>query len=177
MLIGGGNGSPRSHVARNGKGGGTGDNLFFGSIVAVDADTGAYKWHYQETPGEEWVFTSAQQIVQTELEIRRKLRQVIIHAPKNGFMYVIDRSSGELISANPFTNLNWAARVDLETGRPIEYPEVRYSENGVDFMAEPAAFGSHNWHPMSYNPLAKLLYIPVQKIPFGYKTDPNFVPV
>jgi quinohemoprotein ethanol dehydrogenase len=91
-------------VARNGKGGGTGDNLFFVSIVAVDADTGAYKWHYQETPGEEWVFTSAQQIVQTELEIRGKLRQVIIHAPRNGFIYVIDRSSGELISANPFTN-------------------------------------------------------------------------
>jgi quinohemoprotein ethanol dehydrogenase len=71
--------------------------------------------------------------------------------------------------------LNWAAGVGLETGRPIEYPEVRYSENGVDFMAKPAAFGSHNWHPMSYNPLAKLLYIPVQEIPFGYKTDPNFV--
>jgi quinohemoprotein ethanol dehydrogenase len=175
VLIGVGNGSPWAHLARNGKGGGTGDNLFLSSIVAVDADTGAYKWHYQETPGEEWDFTSVQPIILTDLEIRGKLRHVVLHAPKNGFMYVIDRSSGELISAKPFTKLNWAAGVDLESGRPVEYPEARYSESGLDFLAEPAALGSHNWHPMSFDPQTKLLYIPAQEWPLGYKTDPNFV--
>jgi quinohemoprotein ethanol dehydrogenase len=89
-------------------------------------------------------------------------------------MYVIDRTSGELISAKPFTKVNWAAGVDLETGRPVEYPEARYSESGQDFLAEPAALGSHNWHPMSFDPETKLLYIPAQEWPLGYKTDPNF---
>jgi quinohemoprotein ethanol dehydrogenase len=175
VIIGTGSGSPWAHLARNGEGGGTGDNLFLSSVVAVDADTGAYRWHYQETPGEEWGFTSTQPIVLAELEINGELRKVLIHAPKNGFLYVIDRTNGELLSAKPFTKLNWAAGVDRETGRPIEYPQARYSENGLDFLAEPAAFGSHNWQPMSYDLLSRLLYVPVQEIPLGYKVDPNFV--
>jgi quinohemoprotein ethanol dehydrogenase len=91
VLIGVGNGSPWAHLARSGKGG-TGDNWFLCSVVAIDADTGAYKWHYQEVPGEEWDFTSVQPIMLTELEIRGKVRQVLLHAPKDGFMYVIDRT-------------------------------------------------------------------------------------
>jgi quinohemoprotein ethanol dehydrogenase len=175
VLIGSGNGSPWAHKARNGNGGGSGDNLFLSSIIAVDADTGAYKWHYQETPGEEWDFTSVQPIMLAELTIGGKQRKVLIHAPKNGFLYVIARRTGELISAKIFVRVNWAAGIDLDSGRPVEYPEARYSESGLDFMAEPAAFGSHNWHPMSYNPQTKLVYLPVQEIPLGYKTDPNFV--
>jgi quinohemoprotein ethanol dehydrogenase len=175
LLIGSGNGSPWAHKERNGNGGGAGDNLFLSSIIAVDADTGTYKWHYQETPGEEWDFTAVQPIMLTELTINGKPRKVLIHAPKNGFLYVIDRKTGELVSAKPFTKLNWAAGIDPDSGRPVEYPEARYSESGQDFMAEPAAFGAHNWHPMSYNPQTKLVYLPIQEIPLSYKTDPNFV--
>jgi quinohemoprotein ethanol dehydrogenase len=98
-----------------------------------------------------------------------------LHAPKNGFFYVLDRKNGQLISANNFTQLNWAAGIDGETGRPVEYPEARYSESGLDFMAEPAAFGSHNWHPMAYSRKTGLVYLPAQEIPRGYKLDKNYV--
>jgi quinohemoprotein ethanol dehydrogenase len=175
ILIGVGNGSPRSHLARNGQGGGTGDNLFLSSVVSIDADTGAYRWHYQETPGDEWDFTSTQPIILADLDIRGNQQKVLLHAPKNGFFYVIDRTRGDLVSAKPFTKINWAAGVDLETGRPIEYPEARYSKSESDFLAEPAAFGSHNWHPMSFDPLTKLVYLPTQEIPLVFRSDPNFV--
>ncbi|MEN0074914.1 MAG: PQQ-dependent dehydrogenase, methanol/ethanol family [Paracraurococcus sp.] len=174
VLVGTGNGSPWVFETRNGKGG-NGDNLFLSSIVALDPDTGAYKWHYQETPGEEWDFTSVQPIILANMTIAGTPRKVLLHAPKNGFFYVIDRSNGRLLSAKNFTKVNWAAGIDIESGRPIEYPEARYSNHGREFMAQPAAFGSHNWHPMSFSPKTQLVYIPVQENPLGYKKDPNFV--
>jgi len=171
VLIGTGNGSPWDYLARSG---GEGDNLFLASIVALDADTGAYKWHYQTTPGEEWDFTATQPIILADLNIDGQARKVAMQAPKNGFFYVIDRSNGKLISAKNFMPVNWAAGVDLDTGRPIEYPGARYSKTGGDFLAVPSAFGAHSWHPMSYSPKTGLVYIPAQQAPFGYKSDPDF---
>lgn len=171
VLIGTGNGTPWSHRARSG---GVGDNLFISSIVAVDADSGKYKWHYQSTPAEEWDFTATQPIVLTELEVDGRKTKVAMQAPKNGFFYVIDRSNGKLISAKNFTPINWAAGVDLKTGRPIEYPAARYSKHGNDFIARPGAFGSHNWPPMAYSPKTGLVYIPSQQGAFGYKDDENY---
>lgn len=171
LLIGTGNGTPWSYVARSG---GVGDNLFISSIVAVDAKTGAYKWHYQSTPAEEWDFTATQPIVLTELDVGGKRTKVAMQAPKNGFFYVLDRSNGKLLSAKNFMPINWAAGVDLETGRPIEYPAARYSKTGGDFLAIPGAFGAHNWPPMAYSPKTGLVYIPAQQGSFGYKHDPNF---
>jgi PQQ-dependent dehydrogenase (methanol/ethanol family) len=171
VLIGTGNGTPWSYRARSGL---EGDNLFISSIVAVDADTGAYKWHYQSTPAEEWDFTATQPIVLADLTIDGKKHKVAMQAPKNGFFYVLDRSNGELISAQNFVPVNWAAGVDLETGRPIEYPAARYSTHGNDFLAMPGAFGAHNWHPMAYSPKTGLAYIPSQQGGFGYKDDKNY---
>ncbi|MCK1315467.1 PQQ-dependent dehydrogenase, methanol/ethanol family [Bradyrhizobium sp. 23] len=173
VLIGTGNGSPWNHRVRSGPG--MGDNLFLSSIVAVDPQTGRYKWHYQETPAEEWDFTATQPIILSELSIHGQPRKVLMHAPKNGFFYVIDRQNGKLISARNFTPVNWAAGIDLKTGRPIEYPEARYSTNGGDFLAKPAAYGSHNWHPMSYSPKTGLVYIPAQEAPLGYADQKDFV--
>jgi quinohemoprotein ethanol dehydrogenase len=155
LYIGTGNGSPWNRKIRSPEGG---DNLFLCSIVALNPDTGEYKWHYQTTPGETWDFNSNMDIVLADLPIEGQPRKVILHAPKNGFFYVLDRTNGKLISAEPFTRTTWASRIDKETGRPIEVEGARY-ERGVATVA-PTPIGAHSWHAMSYNPKTRLAYYP-----------------
>ena len=121
MYIGTGNGSPWARSKRSPAGG---DNLYLASIVALNPDTGKYVWHYQETPGDNWDFTSTQPMILADLKIDGKPRKVILHAPKNGFFFVIDRTNGKFISAKNFVDVNWATGYD-EDGRPIETPEAR----------------------------------------------------
>ena len=99
--------------------GGKGDNLFLSSIVAVKPDTGEYVWHYQTTPEDSWDYTATQQMILADLEIGGRMRKVLMQAPKNGFFYVLDRATGELISAETIVPINWATRVDPATGRPV----------------------------------------------------------
>ena len=141
-----------------------GDNLFLSSIVALNADTGAYVWHYQATPGEEWDFDAVQQLILADLTIGGKRRQVLMQANKNGFFYVLDRRTGKLISAQTFVPINWASGVDQKTGRPIEKPGIRYSETGKPVQMIPGPLGAHSWQPMAYNPKTGLVYIPAQEI-------------
>ena len=168
LLIGTGNGSPWNHRVRSGD---KGDNLFLSSILALDPDTGAYRWHYQETPGESWDFTANQPIILADLMLDGKPRNVAYHAPKNGFFFVIDRETGKPISVDNFVPVNWATGYDPKTWRPIERREARYDDNGGDFEALPSAFGAHNWQPMAYSPKTGLVYIPAQQIPFYYADD------
>jgi len=163
LLIGVGNGSPWNHKLRSA---GKGDNLFLSSIVAVDPDTGAYKWHYQINPGESWDYTATQQIMLADLKIDGKDRKVLMQAPKNAFFYVIDRTNGKLISAEPYARQNWAKGIDLKTGRPIENPGVRY-ENGPALVI-PSGIGAHAWMPMSYSPKTGLVYLPAMEHPLVY---------
>lgn len=166
LYIGTGNGSPWNHMKRsNGKG----DNLFLSSIVALKPDTGEYVWHYQTTPGESWDYTAVQHIMLAEMDIGGKTRKVVMQAPKNGFFYVLDRATGELISAKNYIPITWATGVDMKTGRPIEVPGARYEKNPA--LAMPAPYGGHNWHPMAYSPKENLVYIPAMSVPFGYKDD------
>lgn len=169
LLIGVGNGSPWNHRARSD---GEGDNLFLTSILALDPETGAYKWHYQQNPGETWDYTATQQMTLTELEIDGEARKVILQAPKNGFFYVIDREDGTLISAEPYTEQNWAERIDLETGRPVEIAEARF-EN-APYLVTPSGLGAHAWHPMSYSPDTGLVYIPSMQTPSAYADDADY---
>ncbi len=171
ILIGVGNGSPWNRRVRSGD---EGDNLFLSSIVALDPDTGAYKWHFQEVPGEEWDFTATQPIILADMPVAGKPRKVLFHAPKNGFFYVIDRASGKPVSIKNFVPVNWADGYDEKSWRPLGRPEARYTESGKEFLAMPSAFGAHNWHPMSFSPKTGLVYIPVQLMGFGYADDKNF---
>ncbi len=150
--------------ARNYRTKSKGDNLFLSSIVALNADTGKYVWHYQATPGEEWDFDAVQQLMQADLKIDGKQRKVIMQANKNGFFYVLDRTNGKLISATTFVPINWASGVDPKTGRPIENPGIRYDQTGKPFAMMPGALGAHSWQPMAYNPKTGLVYIPAQEI-------------
>jgi PQQ-dependent dehydrogenase (methanol/ethanol family) len=169
LLIGVGNGSPWNYRARSD---GKGDNLFLSSILALDPDTGAYKWHYQVNPAETWDFTATQQITLADLTIDGKVRKVLMQAPKNGFFYVIDRTNGKLISAEAYAPQNWAERIDLVTGRPVERPEARYAD--APHLTYPSGIGAHAWQPMSYSPLTGLVYIPAMHVPLSYGDDVNY---
>ena len=126
------------------------------SIVALKPDTGEYVWHYQEDPNDDWDYDSDEQIILADLNINGGARKVILHAPKNGFFYVLDRATGELISAKPFTFVNWATGIDLKTGRPIENPAARYVSATKPSPVAPGPLGAHSWQPMSYSPLTGL---------------------
>ncbi|GAB5561690.1 MAG: hypothetical protein SynsKO_33370 [Synoicihabitans sp.] len=157
LYIGTGNGSPWNRNIRSPDGG---DNLFLCSIVALQPDTGDYLWHYQTTPGEAWDFNSNMDIVLADLEIEGEPIKALLHAPKNGFFYVINRETGKLVSAEPFVETTWATHVDLTTGRPAVVPGARY-ENGPVYIT-PSSWGAHSWHAMSFNPQTGLVYLPVQ---------------
>ncbi len=144
----------------------SGDNLFVSSIVALDGATGAYRWHYQTTPGDTWDFDATMDIVLADLVIAGEVRKVLMQAPKNGFLYVIDRVTGQLISAEAYAKVTWASHVDMRTGRPVERPVVRYP-SGIDVEIWPSSIGAHNWMPMAYSPKSQLVYIP--KIEFGVR--------
>jgi len=171
VYIGTGNGSPWARTYRSPAGG---DNLYLASIVALDAETGEYRWHYQTTPGEEWDYTATQHMILADLEIGGRTRSVLMQAPKNGFFYVLDRANGELISAQTIAPINWASGVNMETGRPIQNPAARYGE--VPVMVSPGAGGAHNWNPMAYSPITQLVYIPVTETYMAYALDPAYDP-
>ena len=164
LYLGVGNGSPWTRVIRSPGGG---DNLFLSSIVALDADTGAYKWHYQTTPGDNWDYTAVQDMALADMEVDGVDRKVLLQAPKNGFFYVLDRSDGELLRANPFATVTWASEVDLVTGRPVENPELDYTENAKWVL--PGPLGAHNWQAMSVDVDAGLVYLPAQDNPLIYE--------
>ncbi len=168
MFIGTGNGSPWARSKRSPSGG---DNLFLASIVALNPDTGKYVWHYQETPGDNWDYTSTQPMILADLKMDGKTRKVILHAPKNGFFFVIDRTTGRLISAKNFVDVNWATGYDQE-GRPKETPEARVVDRPREII--PSAFGARNWHPMSFNPQTGLAYMPVQGVPINLMDNKNW---
>ena len=157
VIFGTGNGSPWDAVDRDSGGG---DNLFLSSIVALNADTGAYVWHYQETPWETWDYDTGQQLMILDIELRGRQRHVVMQASKNGFYYVLDAATGEFLSAQAYTEVNWATGVDPETGRPNIVPESRYNVTGEAFNLMPGPAGGHAWQPMSYSPLTGLVYVP-----------------
>ncbi len=197
LYIGVGNGSPWNQLHRDPSGG---DNLFLASIVALDPDDGSYVWHYQTTPGETWDYTATQQMILADLWIPPEggagpggggsdqgssdegsggqrsaggeLRKVIMQAPKNGFFYVIDRETGEFISADNYVTVTWAEGIDPDTGRPIEAPGARYETEPA--FIRPAPLGGHNWQPMSFNPQTGLVYIPAQDNAIAWEHLPRW---
>ncbi|MFK8021019.1 MAG: PQQ-dependent dehydrogenase, methanol/ethanol family [Pseudomonadales bacterium] len=159
LYVGTGNGSPWPRDKRSPGGG---DNLFLASILALKPDSGELVWHYQTTPRDTWDFTATQHMILADIKIDEQERQVIMQAPKNGFFYVLDRLTGELLSAEKYVFVNWASHVDLSTGRPIETGLGDYlSEDKYVF---PSAAGGHNWQPMSFSPDTGLVYFTARDI-------------
>jgi len=173
LYIGVGNGSPWNQAIRSPGGG---DNLYLSSIVAIRPGTGEYVWHYQTTPGETWDYTATQHIVLADIPIDGKVRKVLMQAPKNGYFYVLDRADGKLISANAYAPMNWSTGIDMATGRPIENPQARYDKTGKPWISVPGAAGAHSWHPMSFDPKSRLVYIPMQDAGYPYFPQAGWKP-
>jgi quinohemoprotein ethanol dehydrogenase len=139
------------------------DELYTASILAVHADSGQLAWHYQTTPHDHWDFDSVQKLVMADLLVDGKPRQTIMQASKNGFFYVLDRASGELLSAANYTYVNWASKVDLKTGKPLVTQQADWSRKPSNLY--PSWAGGHTWNPMSYSLTTHLVYIPVLDVP------------
>jgi len=157
IYIGVGNGVPYPRRLRSPKGG---DNLFLGSVVALNRRDGSMKWYYQETPGESWDSTSTQQMIMSDVHIDGKIKPALIHAPKNGFLYVIDRTTGRPVRAHPLVRINWARRVNLSSGRP----EMRYDSNDYTRGPKiifPSTLGARSWDPPAYSPQSQTYFASV----------------
>ena len=150
-----------------------GDELFTNAIVAVNADTGAYVWHYSTTPGDGWNYAATMPVVLADLVIGGEQRHVILSAPKNGFFYVLDAHDGKLVNEpKPILPVNWASRIDMQTGRPVLTDEAKYWQKGKEgAVVSPSPMGAHNWMPMSYSPQTGLVYIPVTDYPVHASID------
>ncbi len=160
VYIGVGNAGPYDPSVRSPGGG---DNLYTASIVALDVNTGKYIWHYQQNQQDAWDYKATPNILMATLNLAGKPTKVLLHAPTNGFFYVLDRATGKLVNAPGKTTLiSWAKEIDLKTGRPVEEPNIRY-ENG-ETKLWPGTVGGHNWQAMSYSPRTGLVYIPIQQI-------------
>ncbi|PCJ39440.1 MAG: PQQ-dependent dehydrogenase, methanol/ethanol family [Alphaproteobacteria bacterium] len=169
LYVGTGNGSPWIQAERSPGGG---DNLFLSSILAINPDTGRLVWYYQTTPGDNWDYTATQPIILTDLTIEGKTRKVLMQAPKNGFFYVLDRATGELLSAEKYAAVTWASHVDRATGKPAAMAQSDYSKEQKLILPSPA--GGHNWQPMAYNPDTGLVYIPAMNDPAIYERRKDF---
>ena len=157
VYVGTGNGGPWPQHIRSPGGG---DNLYLASILALRPDSGELVWHYQTTPGDSWDYTATQHMILADIEIAGDLRQVLMQAPKNGFFYMLDRETGELISAEKYVFANWADSIDTTSGKPVLTEFGGYREEAKYVF--PSAAGGHNWHPMSYSKNTGLVYIPAR---------------
>jgi alcohol dehydrogenase (cytochrome c) len=132
-----------------------GDNLYTSSVIALDADTGKLKWHYQFTPHDEFDFDSTQVPVLADIMWRGSPRKVLMFANRNGFFYVLDRVTGQFLLGKPFTRVTWATGFD-EKGRPIRVQSP--TQQGV--LIYPNNQGGTNWYNPSFSPRTGLFYIP-----------------
>ena len=169
LYVGVGNGAPWTRTHRSPDGG---DNLYLSSILALRPDDGRLVWHYQTTPGDNWAYTATQHIILADLQLDGIDRKVLMQAPKNGFFYVLDRETGELLSADKYVRASWASHVDLATGRPVELAAGLYED--APRRVFPGPSGGHNWHPMSYSPRTGLVYIPAREMAFTYVAAEEF---
>ena len=176
LYFGTGNATPWNPRTREQDGG---DNLFSACIIAVKPDTGEYVWHYQETPGDAWDYDAVSPMMTADLTIDGSRRHVLLQPSKNGFFYVIEAATGKLLSADPFTVVNWATGVDLKTGRPMVVPGARYKDAPWDLA--PGVQGGHSWHPNAFSPGTGLVYIPAWEayftmagVPAGAAVPPGF---
>ena len=169
LYVGTGSGSPWNRRIRSPGGG---DNLYVAAVLALRPDSGKLVWHYQTTPGDTWGYAATQHMILADLVWEEQPRKVLMQAPKNGFFYLLDRATGELLSAEPYITVTWALGVDQDTGRPIEARGNRYRRGPA--LVKPTSLGGHNWQPMSFNPDTGLVYIPAHDVASIYSEEDDF---
>lgn len=149
-----------------------GDNLYTCSVLAMDPKTGKIKWHYQFSPNNPFDYDSVAEMVLADMDVEGKATKVLMDANRNGFFYVLDRTNGKLLAANPYVKVNWATGIDMKTGKPIETDVSKDAREGKKVTVYPSILGGKNWEPMSFNPQTGLAY--ANTLAFGgrYKTEP-----
>jgi quinohemoprotein ethanol dehydrogenase len=163
VYVGTGNGAPYN-IKEDGRRGG--DDLYAASILAIHQESGELAWYYQATPGDRWDYDSAQKMILADLDLGHGPRKVLMQASKNGFFYVLDRATGELLAAHPYAYVNWTLGLDPKTHRPIPNPRAEYAAGPK--LIFPGMAGAHNWQPMSYSPATGLVYIPALEAPMVF---------
>jgi PQQ-dependent dehydrogenase (methanol/ethanol family) len=146
-----------------------GDNKYSMTIFARNPDTGKAAWAYQKTPHDAWDYDGINENVLADLNIGGQTRKVLVNFDRNGFAYVLDRKTGELLKADAFVNVNWATGIDLKTGRPIENPEKRTSSTKNTKDICPSAMGGKNQQPVSFSPKTGLFYVPANNLCMDYE--------
>jgi PQQ-dependent dehydrogenase (methanol/ethanol family) len=141
-----------------------GDNKWTAGVFARDPDSGAARWFYQFNPHDLYDYDGVNENVLIDLDVGGRMRQVLAHPDRNGYLYVIDRTNGEVISANPFVHVNTIDSIDLKTGRPHNVPEKKPVVGQVVRNICPHAGGGKDWQPSAYSPETRLLYIPHQNL-------------
>jgi quinohemoprotein ethanol dehydrogenase len=165
LYVGSGNAGPYDPRKRNPGGG---DQLYISTILALKPESGRLVWHYQTTPGDQWDYTATSPMILADIPLGGRTRKVLMQAPKNGFFYVLDRATGELLKADKYVRATWADHVDLATGRPAVAANADWSRGRA--LLFPSPYGGHNWQPMAYSPQTGLAYIPAQDV--GWVWDP-----
>ncbi|XUM22378.1 methanol/ethanol family PQQ-dependent dehydrogenase [Bradyrhizobium oligotrophicum S58] len=150
-----------------------GDNLYTCSVLALDPKTGKMKWHFQFSPNNPFDYDAVAEMVLADMNVEGKPTKVLMNANRNGFFYVLDRTNGKLLAANPYVKVNWASSIDLKTGKPVETDVTRDAREGKKVTVYPSILGGKNWEPMSFNPQTGLAY--ANTLVFGghYKTEPT----
>lgn len=150
-----------------------GDELFTNSVVALDARTGAYKWHFKEVPHDAWNFDATVGIMVADLAIDGKTRRAVVSVPKNGFAYAIDAQTGQFITGKNYVEVNWTKGLDAH-GRPIPEPAAMYwkDQNHKFSVVLPSTMGSHGWEALAFDPVSASLYIPTMYIPTKIERAP-----
>lgn len=158
-----GNGGPWNPNAR------VGDNLYTNSVLAIRPKTGELVWHYQFSPNDPYDYDATEVGMLVDMKVGGKDRKVLAQANRNGFFYVLDRASGELLAANPYVKVNWADRIDLKTGRPVPSEVDKKARSGEDVEIFPSVIGGKNWNPMSWNPTTGLAYANTLNMSWPYQ--------
>jgi alcohol dehydrogenase (cytochrome c) len=158
-----GNGGPWNAEARKG------DNLYIDSVIAFRPKTGELVWHYQFTPNDPFDYDSVEQGMLVDIKVNGVKRKVLAQANRNGFFYVLDRADGKLLAANAYCKVNWADRIDMATGRPVESEVFKRVRAGGDEVIFPSVLGCKNWEPMSWNPATGLAYANTLNMSWPYQ--------
>ena len=146
-----------------------GDNLYVCSVVAIRPKTGELVWHYQFSPNDPYDYDATEVGMLVEIKVDGKPRKVLAQANRNGFFYVLDRTDGKLLAANPYVKVNWADKIDLATGRPVESQVTKNIRAGGDEVVWPSVVGGKNWTPMSWNPATGLAYANTLNMSWPYQ--------
>ena len=164
-----GTGNPAPHNPLNRPG----DNLYTDCVLAMRPKTGEIVWYYQEMPNDPFDYDGVNELVLGDIKIDGAKHKVMMQAARNGYLYVLDRTNGKLLAANPYVKVNWADGIDLKTGRPVLSALTKATiSQRAEVTLWPSKTGGKNWQPMSFNPLTGLIYVNTNEIGWKYQPQP-----